>query len=81
MTYDREIVKMNEQKLQEVNQRLVNIYGEWKSDESAIQENEVRRSGGQQRFYTLAGIRSDKLSTGVNIVRKENGEVYKVLIR
>jgi len=29
----------------------------------------------------LAGIRSDKLSTGVNIVRKENGEVYKVLIR
>ena len=81
MTYDREIVKMNEQKVQEVNQRLVNIYGEWKSDESAIQENEVRRSGGQQRFYTLAGIRSDKLSTGVNIVRKENGEVYKVLIR
>ena len=28
MTYDREIIKMNEQRVHEVNQRLVNIYGE-----------------------------------------------------
>ena len=81
MTYDREVIKMDEERLRQENQRLVNIYGEWKPDESAIQENEVLRSCGQQRFYTLSGIRSDRLCTGVNIVRKENGEVYKILIR
>ena len=81
MTYDRAVIKMNEERLREVNQRLVNIYGEWKPDESAIYEKVTGYHDGQLRYYTLTGMQSDKLSSGVNIIRRENGEVYKVLIR
>jgi hypothetical protein len=42
MTYDREIIKMNEQRVHEVNQRLVNIYGEWTPDPSAINDIQLR---------------------------------------
>ena len=78
MTYDREVIKMDEQRVREVNQRLVNIYGEWTPDPSAINDIQLRPIYDQKRYYTMSGMQSDKPFRGINLVRMENGEVCKV---
>ena len=81
MTYDREVIKMDSERVREVNQRLVNIYGEWKPDESAILETKGKHDLGETRYYSLTGMQCNTLQNGINIIRKADGEVYKVLKR
>ena len=75
MTYDREVIKVAEDRIREVNTRLSNIY----DDGSGIRSQRASAQTGQVSIYTLSGAQVDSLVHGINIVRNEDGSVCKVM--
>ena len=79
MTYDREVVKINEQRVSELNRRLSNVYGEEpKDDMTGIRTMGLSEKQQAQQFFTLSGIQTDSMSQGINIVRNSDGTICKV---
>jgi hypothetical protein len=74
MTYDREVIKVNEERIREVNNRLSNIY----DDESAIRSQRQSTQQEQTVIYNLSGMQMDSLRHGINIIHNGDGSVCKV---
>ena len=81
MTYDREVMKLTEDRVREVNLKLTNIYGkEPKEDLNAgLTSQTIDTRVSATAIYSLSGVQMDSLSNGLNIVRKNDGSVSKVL--
>ena len=78
LTYDREILKVTAEKIQEANAALRQVYGPENPD--GIAEN---RNFGPARsvVFDLSGRQLSTLRSGVNLVRRADGSVVKVLVR
>ena len=74
MTYDREVIKVTEDRVREVNTRLSNIYG----DESAIHDQRYSVQQVQPVIYNVSGMQIDSISRGLNIVHNSDGSVSKI---
>ena len=74
MTYDRAVIKVNEDRVRELNTRLCNIYG----DESAIRDQYASAQQVQTSIYNVSGMQIDSLSRGLNIVHNSDGSVSKI---
>jgi beta-galactosidase/beta-glucuronidase len=77
MTYDREVIKVDEERVREVNLRLSNVYA---GSESAIRSQKVSDQG-QINVYTLSGMQVDSLIRGINIVHNQDGSVNKIFCK
>lgn len=77
MTYDREVIKVDEERVREVNLRLSNVYA---GSESAIRSQKVSDQG-QINVYTLSGMHVDSLIRGINIVHNQDGSVNKIFCK
>ena len=80
MTYDRAVVKVDEERVREVNLRLSNVYNDGTvginnpptTHPSPLTPND-------QTIYNLSGMKMDSLTRGINIVRNEDGTITKRL--
>ena len=83
MTYDREVIKVNEQRIAELNRQLSNVYGEEaKEDMTGIRtQSSTPNPQYPIQYYTLSGTQIDSLSAGINIIRNTDGTVCKVFHR
>jgi hypothetical protein len=77
MTYDREVIKVDEERVREVNLRLSNVYA---GSESVIRSQKVSDQG-QINVYTLSGMQVDSLVRGINIVHNQDGSVNKIFCK
>lgn len=75
MTYDREIVKFNENRVRDIVSQLTNVY------EEAGVGNVVADAPaeGDTIYYNISGVSSTHPFEGINIVRKANGDTTKVI--
>ncbi|MCR4957999.1 MAG: beta-galactosidase [Prevotella sp.] len=80
MTYDREVMKMDETRVREANLKLTNIYGEEpKEDVDGIRNVGMYHAVPvTPAIYSLSGIQVDSMLSGINIIRKEDGTICKV---
>ena len=79
MTYDREVMKMDEARVREANLKLTNIYGEeTPEDVNGIRDVGARVLPMDKAIYSLSGIQVDSMLSGINIIRKEDGTICKV---
>ena len=86
MTYDREVMKMDEARVREANLKLTNIYGEEpQEDINGIRDVGARVLPMDKAIYSLSGILLPSLGegagvgfSGINIIRKEDGTICKV---
>jgi hypothetical protein len=86
MTYDREVMKMDEARIREANLKLTNIYGEeTPEDVNGIRDVGAMTQPMNKAIYSLTGIRLPSLGdgsgvgfSGINIIRKEDGTICKV---
>ena len=81
LTYDREVMKLTEDRVREVNLRLTNIYGEEPKENLGIRSQTSHHSPLTTTIYTLSGMQSDSLVHGLNIVRSGDGGVTKVFVK
>ncbi len=82
MTYDREVIKMDEARVREANLKLTNIYGEEPADDlNAIRDVKPSAAVGSEAIFNLSGVRVDSMLTGLNIVRNADGSICKVIKR
>lgn len=84
LTYDREMMKMNEERVREANLKLTNIYGEEEKEiTDGIRDNLGAGPVPTQTplIFNLSGMKVDSMLTGLNIVRKEDGSICKILKR
>jgi len=79
-TYDRELLKLTESRVREVNERLTNLYGNAEPD--AIRD--ARHTDGATRpsaVYSLSGQRLSRPAPGVSIVVDAQGQARKVSVK
>lgn len=76
MTYDREIVKFNENRLREAVQKLTSLYGA----ETGIKRPFVEGTG-KRMIYNAAGMRISSPVPGLNIIRYEDGTTSKYIVK
>ena len=79
MTYDRAVIKVDEERVREVNRRLSNVYYD---STVGINNPQLHNSSTPQlhnSIYNLSGMQIDSLNRGINIVRNEDGTVSKML--
>jgi len=82
MTYDREVMKLTESRIREVNLKLANVYGEEaREDLSAINSVSFKQAEIPESIYTLSGIQVDSLTNGLNIVRTSDGSICKIFVK
>lgn len=74
MTYDREIVKFDENRLREAANRLTSLYGA-ASAEVPFADGII----GKPVYYNVMGVRFDSPQPGINIVKEADGTVKKIL--
>ena len=79
MTYDREVMKMNEARIREANLKLTNIYGAEEPEGVNAIHNVQSSTFSVPRVYSLSGIQVDSMLMGINIVRREDGTICKVI--
>ena len=75
MTYDREIVKFDENRIREAAERLTSLY-----DNNAGAAVPFVEGTGDVTYYTVTGIRLDSPVPGINIVKEKDGSVHKVMV-
>ena len=78
-TYDRALLKLTENRVRQVNERLTNLYGNAEPDaiRSIVQSSMVNG----QSVYSLSGQRLDRPARGVNIMVSPQGRARKVMVR
>ncbi len=72
MTYDREIVKMDETRITEAAKTLTGLF-----EDAAAIELPTADADGKPAYYNVMGIKFDAPVPGVNVVREANGTVHK----
>ena len=76
-----EVVKVDEERVREVNLRLSNVYGD---STVGINNPPTPHSSlltpHSSPIYNLSGMKMDSLTRGINIVRNEDGTITKRLI-
>ena len=78
MTYDRAVVKVDEERVREVNLRLSNVYGDSTVGINSPFDPQSTIFNLQPVIYNLQGMQVDSLTRGINIVRNEDGTVCKM---
>lgn len=73
MTYDRAVVKFNEARLKEATEALSKVFGEF----TGVNTPFVEGVGGDPVYYNIMGVRLDRPTAGVNIVKEADGTVTK----
>lgn len=76
MTYDREVVKFDEDRIREAARSLTSLYG---SEDAGVAEIPFANGTGAPTYYDVMGIRHDAPVPGINIIRNPDGSVSKVL--
>ena len=76
MTYDREIIKLDEDRIREAAERLVNVYEPATSVKSPFVEGT-----GEETYYTVSGIPLKSPVPGINIVKRKDGTTEKVIVK
>lgn len=74
MTYDREIVKFNENRLRAAVDRLTGVY-----ETSGVNGVRVEPFEGDTVYYNINGVSSDRPFNGFNIVKDSRGRTHKVM--
>ncbi len=74
MTYDREVVKFDEERIREAAEKLTTLFG----NEASVVVPFVDGTG-VEGYYDLLGIRHNSPVPGVNIVRMNDGTARKIL--
>lgn len=77
MTYDREIIKFNEEKIAEANKALTEVYGVYDGIESVNAD----KATDETEYYNTLGMRLSKPAEGVVIVKEADGTVHKELVK
>lgn len=75
MTYDREIVKFDEDRVREAAKKLTSVF----EKESGINVPFVDGVTGEKVYYNIMGIRFNEPQPGINIVMEADGTVHKIL--
>ena len=77
-TYDRELLKLTESRVRQVNERLSGIYGNAEPDDI----RDIRATTfNVQSVYNLSGQRLDRPAPGVNIMVSPQGRARKVFVK
>lgn len=76
MTYDREIIKFDEEKIRESIQKLTSLYG---AEIAGVDDAPFVNGTGERIYYNLMGIRLDSPVPGVNIAIDSDGTVHKFI--
>lgn len=75
MTYDREIVKFDEDRIRKAADTLTTLFG---NDQTAVEVPFVDGTG-EKEYYDIMGNRHNTPVPGINIVREQDGSVHKML--
>ena len=73
MTYDREIVKFNENRLRSIVGKVTGVYGT-SGVEDVVVETTV---AGDTIYYNINGLSSNRPFSGFNIVKESDGSTHK----
>ena len=76
MTYDREIVKFDEERIRKAAETLTTLFG---NELSEVEEVPFVDGTGVEAYYDIMGNRHNTPVPGINIVRMKNGKVNKIL--
>lgn len=74
MTYDREVIKFDENRLHDAVTKLTTLYGA-----ASVETPFVDGVIGAPVYYNVMGIRFDSPQPGINIVKEADGTVKKIL--
>ncbi len=75
MTYDREIVKFNENRLRSIVGKVTGVYGT-SGVEDVVAETTV---AGDTIYYNINGLSSSRPFSGFNIVKESDGSTHKMM--
>lgn len=75
MTYDREVIKFDENRIREAAETLTRLYNE----NGGTQEVPFVDGTGAVEYYDVMGIRHNAPVPGINIVRYSDNSVHKIL--
>ena len=77
MTYDREVVKVYEDRIKAANSKIINA----NSSESITGISHLRdvHATGRDTFYNAMGMQTNGLTRGLNIIRRADGSSVKYL--
>lgn len=78
MTYDREIVKFDENRLREAVLKLTSLYG---AETGIKQTRPFVKGTGKRQYYNAAGMRISSPVPGLNIIRHEDGTTSKYILK
>ena len=77
MTYDREVVKVNEDRIREANYRMVRE----NSSSTGISTLNTEASQNGARLYNGQGVRIGRTVKGLNILRRSDGTTFKYMAK
>ncbi len=75
MTYDREIIKFDEERLAKATGELSSVFGNFAGIETPVADS----AKGKPEYYNIMGMRLSGPSAGINIVKDADGTVRKEL--
>lgn len=75
MTYDREIIKFDEDGLKEATGNLSKVFGNFSGTDLPVSD----KTNGEAEYYNIMGMRLNGPVSGVNIIKEANGTVRKEL--
>lgn len=76
MTYDREIVKFDENRVREAARSLTSVF----DNQAGVQAPFVNGVAGEPVYYNIMGMQLREAAPGVNIVKEADGTVHKILV-
>ena len=80
ITYDREVVKVDADKVSAASLELAQLYGVEEPDPT-VGINDLPSSASVSEYFDLSGRRLSSLHRGINLIRRADGTVLKVLVR
>lgn len=78
MTYDREVIKFDENRIREAAEKLTQLFG---NEIGEVAEIPFDNGIGDYRYYDIVGLGHDGPVPGINIIINPDGTVSKILVK
>ena len=75
MTYDREVLKIDEERIRKANRKMI----ESNSETTDILMPRSQQGSGHDELYNAYGMRIDHPAIGMNILRRADGSIVKYI--
>ena len=78
MTYDREVIKFDEDRIRKAAEELTKLFG---NEINGVAKRPFGNDTGAKKYYDITGVSHDAPVSGINIIVNPDGTVTKVLVK